>query len=64
MYEGGRRVEENVIRCVGGLEDSRSRAESRGEVIRRVGGLEVFRCGPCGLHHVIRRVGGLEDEGS
>ena len=51
-----------VIRRVGGLEDSGRRHQRDEGVIRRVGGLEVPLLELRIRHLVIRRVGGLENQ--
>lgn len=53
-----------VIRRVGGLEDSGRRHQRDEGVIRRVGGLEVHVGEGGSFPDVIRRVGGLEAEDS
>lgn len=50
----------DVIRRVGGLEDTEERFFQKLKVIRRVGGLEEIVCTSSGKDEVIRRVGGLE----
>ena len=51
---------DNVIRRVGGLEESKAQSVLDCGVIRRVGGLEDRGSPVRSLPHVIRRVGGLE----